>query len=124
MSCIFKILEISPSQNLPHSPHHLIHTENVFYPTCKISPFLCSGYIAAQHRSYKGQTCLCISLSTPHFLTIAYNWVNFYHGPLIKRGRDQGMAILLLLLLLLLLLQSSIGPIRAKQIFRCYSLIG
>jgi hypothetical protein len=38
----------------------------------------------------------------------------FITAPLVKRGRDQHVAILLLLLLLLL--QSSIGPIRAKQI--------
>jgi hypothetical protein len=48
----------------------------------------------------------------------------FYHGPLVKRGRDQHMAILLLLFSSLLLLQSSIGPIRAKQIARCSSVIG
>ena len=46
----------------------------------------------------------------------------FYHGPLVKRGCDQQMAILLLLLLLLL--QSSIRPIRAKQINWCSSVIG
>jgi hypothetical protein len=43
----------------------------------------------------------------------------FIMAPLVKRERDQHMAILLLLLLLLLpllLLQSSIGPIRVKQI--------
>ena len=44
----------------------------------------------------------------------------FYHGPLVKRGRDQGMEILLLHLIL----QSSIGPIRAKHKTRCSSLIG
>ena len=37
-------------------------------------------------------------------------------------GRDQEIAIFLLLLLLLL--QTSNGPIRAKQIHRCSSLIG
>ena len=46
----------------------------------------------------------------------------FYHGPLVKRGRDKGMAILLLLLLLFL--QSSIRTIRAKYKTRCSALIG
>ena len=49
------------------------------------------------------------------------HYVNLYHGPLVKRERDQGMAILLLLLLLL---QSSIGPIRAKHKTQCSYLIG
>ena len=47
----------------------------------------------------------------------------FYHGPFVKKGRDQHLAILLLLLLLLLL-QSSIGPIRAEQVPPSSSVIG
>ena len=48
----------------------------------------------------------------------------FITAPLVKRGRDQHVAIIHLLLLLRHPPPSSIGPIRAKQIARCSSLIG
>ena len=57
---------------------------------------------------------LCFS-PLAFYLTLAI----FYHGPLITEWRDQVMAILLHHLL-----QSSIGPIRAKQITQCSSVIG